>query len=179
MPNCTLRQRAASFFELRRALTAPGATVIVNKVAFPAAADPATFTYSEDGRRMLLQPNAGGTSVWSEVLSFEIMRAAYGAVLQRTEMEIEYDWMGSKKTDYSCSIDGVGVVAVSVTRALKHRGAFSRQDAYELLYKKLRCVQGSNQNVCVRHRWERQILHVWTVSFCWCSFIISHQSFLG
>src|SRR5688500_4139777 len=71
--------------------------------------------------------------------------------------------MGSKKTDYSCRIDGVGVVAVSVTRALKHRGTFTRQDAYELLYKKLRCVQGSNQNVCSQHKWERQLLHVWTV----------------
>lgn len=111
---------------------------------------------------MLLQPNAGGTSVYSEVLSFEMMRAAYGATLQKTEMEIEYDWMGSKKTDYSCHLDGVGVVAVSVTRALKHRGVFTSQDAYELLYKKLRCVQGSNQNVCTLHRWERQILHVWT-----------------
>lgn len=85
MPYCTVRQRAASFFEIRRALTAPGAAVIVNEASFYCP-DPSALRLSEEGRRMMAQPNAGGTSVYSEVLSYEMMRAAYGATLQRTEM---------------------------------------------------------------------------------------------
>lgn len=46
MRDCTVRQRAASFFEIRRALTAPGATVIVNEASFKSA-DPSTLHLSE------------------------------------------------------------------------------------------------------------------------------------
>lgn len=45
----------------------------------------------------------GGNSVWSEVMSYEILHANYGAKLLRTEMEIEY-WPASKITDYSITV---------------------------------------------------------------------------
>ncbi|KAL3905279.1 MAG: hypothetical protein SGPRY_010968, partial [Prymnesium sp.] len=49
-----------------------------------------TMRWSSDARRMLSIPNAGGSSIWSEVLSFELMSRAFGAKLDRTEMELLY-----------------------------------------------------------------------------------------
>ena len=39
---------------------------------------------------MLSLPNAGGSSLLSEVLSFEMLSRAFGATLDRTEMELTY-----------------------------------------------------------------------------------------
>jgi hypothetical protein len=35
-------------------------------------------------------PNAGGNSIWSEALSFEVLSTIYGAKLLKTEMKLEY-----------------------------------------------------------------------------------------
>jgi hypothetical protein len=58
-------------------------------------------TLTEGGRRIRDLPNAGGNSVASEVMSFEVLRASYGADLLKTEMELEYFPMGGSITDYS------------------------------------------------------------------------------
>eukprot|EP01098_Paradermamoeba_levis_P005471 TRINITY_DN229_c0_g1_i5.p1 TRINITY_DN229_c0_g1~~TRINITY_DN229_c0_g1_i5.p1 ORF type:complete len:334 (-),score=80.16 TRINITY_DN229_c0_g1_i5:143-1144(-) len=52
---------------------------------------------SPSSKRLALDPNAGGNSVWSEVYSFEVLQRAFGAELVKTEMEIEYWPEGSKK----------------------------------------------------------------------------------
>lgn len=56
---------------------------------------------TEGGRRIRDLPNAGGNSVASEVMSYEVLRASYGAELLKTEMELEYFPMGGSITDYS------------------------------------------------------------------------------
>jgi hypothetical protein len=56
---------------------------------------------TDGGSRIRDLPNAGGNSVASEVMSFEVLRASYGADLLKTEMELEYFPMGGSITDYS------------------------------------------------------------------------------
>lgn len=113
----------------------------------------------ESSLRVLNTPNAGGNSVWSEVLSMELFATLYAAQLKATEMEIEYLLEGSI-TDYSVTMGG-SVIGVSVTRAMKYRGVFSYEDALALLTKKLRGVLKSSENVAEEHKWTKQVLHVW------------------
>eukprot|EP01098_Paradermamoeba_levis_P005469 TRINITY_DN229_c0_g1_i2.p1 TRINITY_DN229_c0_g1~~TRINITY_DN229_c0_g1_i2.p1 ORF type:complete len:341 (-),score=117.04 TRINITY_DN229_c0_g1_i2:123-1145(-) len=116
---------------------------------------------SPSSKRLALDPNAGGNSVWSEVYSFEVLQRAFGAELVKTEMEIEYWPEGSKKTDYICKIGGQ-LVGVSVTRAMKFKGEFTEEDAMKLLTKKLFGIQQSTQNVSREYNWKKQILHTWS-----------------
>lgn len=115
---------------------------------------------SPGAERVLHLPNAGGNSLESEVLSFELLRQCYGAELCRSEMEIEYWPEHSKKTDYSVLLGGVSV-GVSVTRAMKFGARFTREDAHLLLEKKLFGILVSTENVLKEHGWGRQILHIW------------------
>lgn len=118
---------------------------------------------SSGGRRCLETPNAGGNSVWSEVLSFEILKSSYDAELLRTEMEIEYR-CGSKITDFSVMIRGEHL-GVSVTRAMAFGNkVFDLKEAKRLLKKKLGGVRASTRGVIKAHRWKRQILHILTPS---------------
>lgn len=110
--------------------------------------------------RMMNVPNAGGSSAWSEALSMEMLYALYNARLQRTEMELEYMWQGCKITDYSVNLFG-HTAGVSVTRALKFKGTFTREDAVHLLTKKLEGINVSTRCVLPEHGWTMQILHVW------------------
>ena len=82
------------------------------------------FDLCDGSRTIASLPNAGGTSVVSETLSFEMLNRMYGAKLQATEMELRYYPLGSKITDYSVSIYGE-TIGVSVTRAMKFRGTFT------------------------------------------------------
>jgi hypothetical protein len=139
----------------------------------------------DGARRILDSPNAGGNSIWSEALSFEVLNAMFGAKLlctgsfvdllllsyfithhffqiffTVTEMQICYFPMGGKITDYSVSIFNQPI-GVSVTRALKFHGEFCDADAIVLLTKKLYGVNESSRLVSDPHRWKKQILHVW------------------
>ena len=114
---------------------------------------------SPPGRKMYESPNAGGNSLWSEVMSLELLRGLYGANLVRTEMEILYG-CHSKITDYSILLFGHHF-GVSVTRAMKFQGIFCEEDAFTLLRKKLNGVIKSTRGVIREHRWEKQILHIW------------------
>ena len=106
-------------------------------------------------------PNAGGSSVESETLSFEILKKLYNARLRFTEEEVAYFPFGGSKTDYVvCLFDSV--IGVSVTRAFKFNNEpFSFDDAFVLLNKKLKGIAQSTKNTMVR--WEKQILHVWVL----------------
>lgn len=123
--------------------------------------NPDIIRLSVGGRRILETPNAGGTSVWSEVMSFEIMAMLFNAKLMRTEMELEYWPPNSKITDFSISFNNE-TIGVSVTRAMKFKGEFTTEDAKHLLHKKLFGVVCSSQNIIKEHSWKKQILHVWT-----------------
>lgn len=119
------------------------------------------FEVSNGALKVFNEPNAGGNSVNSEAMSFEVMYRLYGARLVKTEMAIEYWHPNWKKTDYLMRLHGRRV-GVSVTRAMKFRGVFTTEDARALLYKKLTGVNISTVGVVREDRWEKQILHVWT-----------------
>lgn len=123
-------------------------------------------------------PNAGGASEKSEALSFELLNRTFGARLLKTEMEIEYDWCISKRTDFLVVMFGKRL-GISVTRAMKfnpyrfreHRATqhmlgeehyrFTYEDARSLLQKKLYGVIMSTRDVIERDSWGQQLLHVW------------------
>jgi hypothetical protein len=153
----TIASPAKNYFEVHRALTNPEQmSFLVNTLRM--MTPPEEVQLSEGGHRLLTVPNAGGNSVWSEVMSFEVLRLLFGARLLRTEMEIEYTW-NSKITDYAVVLSGHHL-GVSVTRAMKFRGVFQQEDAIRLLRKKLYGVIRSTEGVYHHHRWEKQILHV-------------------
>jgi len=110
--------------------------------------------------KMMSIPNAGGSSLISEVLSFEFLKSFCKAELCKTEMEIEYYPQGSKITDYSVQINDE-IYGVSVTRAFNFRGTqfFTVKAARHLLIKKLNGIYWSSKNVCKEHKWKKQILH--------------------
>eukprot|EP01027_Heterolobosea_sp_BB2_P001894 GEZU01002832.1.p1 GENE.GEZU01002832.1~~GEZU01002832.1.p1 ORF type:complete len:385 (-),score=85.39 GEZU01002832.1:656-1810(-) len=128
----------------------------------------ARMRLSEGARKIRDTPNAGGNSVISEVLSFEILQACFGAQLSKTEMEIRYFPHGSKKTDYMVRIGGRSL-GVSVTRAFNFISddLFTIKQATKILEKKLFGVLCSTQNLVVddaNDRFVQQILHVFCPS---------------
>lgn len=136
----------------------------------PLVQDPEFFQLSSGGRRILETPNAGGNSVWSEVLSYEVLHNVFGAQLKKTETEIQYV-SGSKITDFSVDIQGkhIGVSVVRIINFFDLDGrtfkrVFTPEYARNLLYKKLFGVIASSE--ATFDRWEKQILHVWTTSSC-------------
>lgn len=146
---CTLLAWLESEVEVRRLPLVHRVQVLVPKMQ---------IRFTRGSRRILDEPNAGGSSSWSEAMSCEILAALFGGSLVRTEMEIEYSpW--SKITDYSASLYG-RTIAVSVTRAVKHNGPLDVQDAAWLLRKKLAGVRESNRCVVPEHAWDRQLLHI-------------------
>eukprot|EP01133_Synstelium_polycarpum_P002617 gene2617-3008_t len=134
----------------------------------PIVQSPELFILSKGGRRILETPNAGGNSVWSEVLSFEVLNQVFGATLCKTETEIQYA-PGSKITDYSVEFQGHHI-GVSVVRIINffdlmgktYKAVFTPEYARELLYKKLFGVIASS--LAVVDKWEKQILYIWTTS---------------
>ncbi|XP_071142806.1 AAC-rich mRNA clone AAC4 protein-like [Mytilus edulis] len=113
---------------------------------------------SNSAQRIKIEPNAGGNSVISEVLSFEFLNQVCQAELLETEMEVSYSQESSTKVDFVCKICDKKV-GVSVTRAMKYRGSYTENDANDLLTKKLRGIIRSRKN-CME-KWSKQILHVW------------------
>lgn len=130
------------------------------------------------GLHMLHTPNAGGSSVRSEVLSLEILQRILDCKLLATEMDIFYYPHGSKRTDYSIRItqeeegeERSVTLGVSVTRAMNfHEGRieYTTRDAKHLLVKKLDGILWStkfNLDETRRRRgFSRQILHVFAQS---------------
>jgi len=99
--------------------------------------------------------------LYSEVMSFEVLRRTLQAKLLKTEMELTYTHPNSKITDYSVIMFDK-VVGVSVTRAMKYKGKFKLTDAEKLLSKKLMGVVCSTKNVT--DQFHKQILHVWATN---------------
>jgi len=123
------------------------------------SADTSKLSLSECSLRVFNTPNAGGNSVWSEVLSMELLSMLYSAKLKNTEMELQYCMQGSI-TDYSVTMSD-SVIGVSVTRAMKYRGVFCYEDALALMTKKMKGVMKSSENIIDEHKWTKQVLHVW------------------
>eukprot|EP00732_Lithocolla_globosa_P005693 Lithocolla_globosa_v1_NODE_6077_length_1140_cov_4.457143.p1 type:complete len:206 gc:universal NODE_6077_length_1140_cov_4.457143:773-156(-) len=116
---------------------------------------------SSGSEKLKHTPNAGGSSVKSEVLSFEILVRIFGVELHKTEMELKYWPKNGKMTDYSCQF-GAYLIGVSVTRAFSFFGDFEMEDALRIMKRKLRGVIESSAHVLDKFR--KQILHVFTRS---------------
>ena len=116
---------------------------------------------TEGGQEVLADGNAGGSSLLSEVFSFEILERCENATLLKTETEVEtIDPQGSL-TDLLVDIDGIKI-GVSVTRAIAFPfdAPYSVEQARELLDQKLQGVLDSSANVAAIDEWHKQILHV-------------------
>ena len=149
--------------EMERILNSTSHDAITNFVDYFLVSARDTLTnladnFSEDAYKIFSTPNAGGTSIVSESLSFEIFRVCYGAKLLKTETEVCYFPEGGSMTDYVMCIFNQ-TVAVSVTRAIRYGGIFATEDAVWLLEKKLKTIRNSTRNSEIK--WSRQILHVW------------------
>lgn len=105
--------------------------------------------------------NLGGSSLESEIMSYEVLYRCELADLLKTESEIIYTDPMGKKTDLLVSID-MFKVGVSVTRAYAFppEDPYTEQQAYDLLSKKLLDIQSSTTNVAPEDAWPKQILHV-------------------
>ncbi len=116
---------------------------------------------TEAGKRMVCTPNAGGSSLLSEVFSIEVLARCELATMLATETEVVYDPAGSKKTDILVEMDGVKI-GVSVTRAVgfPFDAPYTVEQAKGLLEKKLAAINESSANVVAAQKWEKQILHV-------------------
>ncbi|KAH3891421.1 AAC-rich mRNA clone AAC4 protein-like [Dreissena polymorpha] len=120
------------------------------------------MTLSDDAVKIRDVPNAGGSSVGSEVLSFEVLQKCFKAKLLKTEMEVEYFPEGGSITDYVCVVFGTKL-GVSVTRARNYWGRdFTSEQAAHLLNKKLRGINQSSRNSL--ENWNKQVLHVWSAN---------------
>jgi len=130
--------------------------------SFHTARTPNNILLSKDCVRLLTSANAGGASELSEAFSYEVLHLLFGARLEKTEMEIEYMWPHWKKTDYVVQLGtNHWKLGVSVTRAMKHGGVFTKRDGVTLLHKKLHGVVESTRGVVERDQWVRQVLHIW------------------
>lgn len=116
---------------------------------------------SNDAVKIRDVPNAGGSSVISEFMSFEVLQKCFKARLLKTEMKVSYFPEGGSITDYVCEMFDTKV-GVSVTRAMKYRGDFADEDAEHLLNKKLRGVVQSSKNSL--EKWQKQVLHIWSAN---------------
>lgn len=124
--------------------------------------------------KLLSTRNAGGSSIYSEALSIELLSRLLGVHLYKTETELIYNYPNvfdnggsGPLMDYAChytSVDNkIMTVGVSVTRAMAFNRNYTKQDAYQLLEKKLKNIIQSSQNI-VNTKFDRHILHVWTES---------------
>jgi hypothetical protein len=113
------------------------------------------------GQEVFDDGNLGGSSLESEIISFEVLARCDGATLLATEAEIQYTDPMGKKTDLLVEIDG-RVVGVSVTRAVgfPFDAPYTEMQAADLLTGKLEDILLSTVNVAPADAWVKQILHV-------------------
>lgn len=130
-----------------------------NELTLPGA--PPDGTLPPEAQKILDDGNLGGSSIWSEVFAFEVLRRCELATLLKTEGEIVYQDAGGKKTDLLVDIDGA-VTGVSVTRAFHFppEDPYTVPEALDLLQDKLGDIPLSTANVTGADAWGKQILHV-------------------
>jgi hypothetical protein len=112
------------------------------------------------GRTIAETPNAGGSSIYSEVFAFEQLAGCEMAGLLKTETQIVYDTAG-KITDILVEVDG-HKIGVSVTRAVQFPfgSPYTLSNATTLIQRKLEDIQLSSMNVSAQDKWTKQILAV-------------------
>lgn len=115
---------------------------------------------TDGGREIILDGNAGGSSLYSEVFAYEWLARCELATLLKTENEVVYDVAG-KKIDLLVEIDGRKVGA-SVTRAVTFPfgNPYTMAAATTLLDRKLDDIQLASAQVSAADRWSKQMLVV-------------------
>lgn len=116
---------------------------------------------TQGGQKIWIDGNLGGSSVHSEVFSYEVLERCELAKLLKSEGEIVYKNKGGKKTDLLVSIDG-HKVGVSVTRAYNYPPSqpYTLAKATSLLSKKLKDIPLSAANADPKDAWSRSMLHI-------------------
>ncbi len=152
---------------VRTKLQEPTPSLELQRLTFSAGESFGPASLSEGGKRMLATPNAGGSSIESEVMSFEILRYCEGAKLLKTETEIQYlslDSGAGNITDNLLEIDGkkVGVNPIRIYRPSNI--ALSDADVKKDLSDKLTSIKRSSERVAPADKWVKQIMHVWTAN---------------
>jgi hypothetical protein len=147
--------------ELDVELTSAQPSVFVDHLDFAAEYMDADLSQlTTGGQKIIADGNAGGSSLMSEVFAYEVLARCELAALLKTELEIDYDDVGTI-TALLVEIDGYKI-GVSVTRAV----AFPFEDPYTaaqartLLEGKLAGVLESSANVGPVDAWTKQILAV-------------------
>lgn len=133
-----------------------------NEITFPVRLTEADLVHFTEGARQVLEDGTvGGSSVYSEAISFEVLARCEGASLLASEPGIRYVDPSGTRTDLLVEIDGHRV-GVSVTRAVffPRDADYPLSEAQRLLTSKLTDIHASTANVDERDRWVKQILHV-------------------
>jgi hypothetical protein len=111
------------------------------------------------GLEIILDGNAGGSSVYSEVFAYEWLARCEGATLYKSENEVLYDDPGSKRIDLVVDIDSVRV-GVSVTRLVMYPfgNPYTLDAATTLLDRKLDDIQVATAHAITADHWDKQVL---------------------
>jgi hypothetical protein len=140
--------------------TAPG--LVRGSITFdPGYTEAHLGELSAGGQEIIRDGNAGGSSLYSEVFSFEVLHRCENARLDFTETEVVYTTTDSKRTDLVVTIDDTSL-GVSVTRAFVYPTTepYTVELARALLERKLLDIQDSTLHVDPDQAWSRQFLHV-------------------
>lgn len=111
------------------------------------------------GLELILDGNAGGSSVYSEVFAFEVLARCELAGLIASENEIVYVSPDSKKADILVTIDDHRI-GVSVTRAVTFPfdTQYTMDAATTLIERKLDDIQLAQASAAVGSQWEKSML---------------------
>ena len=114
---------------------------------------------TEGGQRIFDTPNAGGSSLESEIMAYELLDRCEAASLLKTETEIVYEQDGGGAiTDLLVEIAG-NKVGVNVTRAYRPSSfTFTQEEADAQLTNALEAIQESSQRVVDEDAWVKQVL---------------------
>ena len=154
------------------AVSSASASILMTTFTFD---DPENFDAgSLEGRakKRYEEPNAGGSSKCTEVMSMQLLMACEGATVNKLETEITYDAKG-KIADYIIDIGGTKT-GVSVTRAYKGPvvDVYTLEDATSLLEKKLAGIEEARQNVSQTDVWDTSMIHIWTLHPAWADTVV-------
>jgi hypothetical protein len=113
------------------------------------------------GLEVILDGNAGGSSVYSEVFAFEWLARCELATLIKTETEIIYTDPMSKRADLLVELDG-RKVGVSVTRAVTFPfgDPYTLAAATDLIERKLDDIQLATAAASPGDAWSEQMLSI-------------------
>ncbi len=154
---------------IRGEIDKPTPSVFSNTLTFVTGESFDKAFLSDGGDRILDNPNAGGSSIESEVMSFEILHHCEGATLLKTEKEIVYgpvvDGGPTTITDLLIEIDGkkVGVNPIRVYKP-SNQPQPTDADIKKSLEEKLTSIRGSTARVVPADKWVKQVMHVYVAS---------------